>query len=197
MSDTKQQRVVSDQEDAVRGLLAAIGEDPDREGLLETPARYVKALGEWTSGYGQEPSDVLKVFSDGGENYDQMVLVKDIPVYSLCEHHMAPFWGVAHVAYIPDGKIVGLSKLTRLVNIFARRLQVQERLTQQVAQSLEDHLKPRGVGVILRCRHMCMESRGVRTAGSETVTSSLFGEIFERTKARAEFMSLAGNSTRA
>lgn len=180
-------------EDAVRELLEAIGEDPTREGLEETPARYVKALHEWTSGYGRNPADVLKVFEDGGEDYNQMVLVKDIPVYSLCEHHMAPFWGVAHVAYIPDGKIVGLSKLARLVNIYARRLQVQERLTQQVAQALQDNLNPRGVGVVLRCRHMCMESRGVRTAGSETVTSALFGEMFEP-KARAEFLNLAANS---
>jgi len=181
-------------EDAVRALLKAIGENSAREGLEETPARYVKALREWTSGYGQDPAKILKVFEDGSENYDQMVLVKDIPVYSLCEHHMAPFWGVAHVAYIPNGKIVGLSKLARLVNIFARRLQVQERLTQQVAQALQNHLEPRGVGVILRCRHMCMESRGVRTPGSETVTSALFGELFDAGKARAEFLGLAGNS---
>ena len=178
----------------MRQLLTMVGEDPGREGLLDTPTRYVKALKEMTSGYEQDPADILKVFSDGGENYDQMVIIKDIPVYSLCEHHMAPFWGVAHIAYIPNGKIVGLSKLARLVNIYARRLQVQERLTQQVAQALQDNLNPRGVGVILRCRHMCMESRGIRTTGSETVTSSLFGEIFEHTKSRAEFLGLAANS---
>lgn len=178
----------------VRNLLAFIGEDPDREGLQETPARFINALQEWTQGYEQDPADVLKVFEDGAENYDQMVLVKDIPVYSLCEHHMAPFWGVAHVAYIPNGKVVGLSKLARLVNVFSRRLQVQERLTSQVAQALQDHLSPRGVGVVMRCRHMCMESRGVRTHGSETVTSSLRGELFQEGKARAEFLDLAANS---
>ena len=181
-------------EDAVRELIRAVGEDPDREGLQETPARYVKALREWTAGYEKDPASVLKVFEDGGEGYNQMVIVKDIPVYSLCEHHLAPFFGTAHVAYIPNGKIVGLSKLARLVDIYMRRFQVQERLTEQVAQALEDHLQPVGVGVIMRCRHMCMESRGVKIHGPETVTSSLRGEMFEHTKARAEFMSLAHNS---
>lgn len=184
----------SQAEQAVRDLLDYAGEDSMREGLLETPKRFVKALEEWTSGYQQIPSDVLKVFEDGGEDYDQMVLVKDIPVYSLCEHHMAPFWGVAHIAYIPDGKIVGLSKLARLTNVFARRLQVQERLTSQVAQALEDHLAPRGVGVILRCRHMCMESRGARIHGAETVTSALKGVLLDHGEPRLEFMALAGNS---
>jgi GTP cyclohydrolase I len=178
----------------VRALLAHIGEDPDREGLLETPSRYVKALEEWTSGYRQDPASVLKAFEDGGESYDQMVLLKDIPVYSLCEHHMAPFWGVAHIAYIPQGRIVGLSKLARLVDVYAKRLQVQERLTDQVAGALWEHLSPRGVGVVLRCRHMCMESRGVRVHGAETVTSSLHGELFKEGKARAEFLDLAANS---
>ena len=180
-------------EDAVRFLLREIGEDPDRGGLIETPKRFIKALREMTEGYGKEPQDVLKVFEDGGENYDQMVLVKDIPIYSMCEHHMAPFMGKAHVAYIPDGKIVGLSKLSRLTNVFARRLQVQERLTDQIAQALQDNLNPKGVGVVVRCRHMCMESRGVRIHGAETVTSSLRGALLEHGAARAEFMALAGN----
>ena len=181
-------------EDAVRFLLREIGEDPDRGGLIETPKRFVKALREMTEGYAQQPQEVLKVFEDGGENYDQMVLVKDIPVYSMCEHHMAPFMGKAHVAYIPDGKIVGLSKLSRLTNVFARRLQVQERLTDQIAQALQDHLNPKGVGVVVRCRHMCMESRGVKIHGAETVTSSLRGALLEHGPARSEFMALAGNS---
>lgn len=181
-------------EDAVRFLLREIGEDPDRGGLIETPKRFVKALREMTEGYAKQPQEVLKVFEDGGENYDQMVLVKDIPVYSMCEHHMAPFMGKAHVAYIPDGKIVGLSKLSRLTNVFARRLQVQERLTDQIAQALQDHLNPKGVGVVVRCRHMCMESRGVKIHGAETVTSSLRGALLEHGAARSEFMALAGNS---
>ena len=181
-------------EDAVRFLLREIGEDPDRGGLIETPKRFVKALREMTEGYAKQPQEVLKVFEDGGENYDQMVLVKDIPVYSMCEHHMAPFMGKAHVAYIPDGKIVGLSKLSRLTDVFARRLQVQERLTDQIAQALQDHLNPKGVGVVVRCRHMCMESRGVKIHGAETVTSSLRGALLEHGAARSEFMALAGNS---
>ena len=181
-------------EDAVRFLLREIGEDPDRGGLIETPKRFVKALREMTEGYAKQPQEVLKVFEDGGENYDQMVLVKDIPVYSMCEHHMAPFMGKAHVAYIPDGKIVGLSKLSRLTNVFARRLQVQERLTDQIAQALQDHLNPKGVGVVVRCRHMCMESRGVKIHGAETVTASLRGALLEHGAARSEFMALAGNS---
>ena len=181
-------------EDAVRFLLREIGEDPDRGGLIETPKRFVKALREMTEGYAKQPQEVLKVFEDGGENYDQMVLVKDIPVYSMCEHHVAPFMGKAHVAYIPDGKIVGLSKLSRLTDVFARRLQVQERLTDQIAQALQDHLNPKGVGVVVRCRHMCMESRGVKIHGAETVTSSLRGALLEHGAARSEFMALAGNS---
>ena len=190
MTDTP----VPSPEDAVRFLLREIGEDPDRGGLIETPKRFVKALREMTEGYAKQPQEVLKVFEDGGENYDQMVLVKDIPVYSMCEHHMAPFMGKAHVAYIPDGKIVGLSKLSRLTNVFARRLQVQERLTDQIAQALQDHLNPKGVGVVVRCRHMCMESRGVKIHGAETVTSSLRGALLEHGAARSEFMALAGNS---
>lgn len=192
MTDSDQQH--SSAEDAVRYLLRSIGEDPDRGGLIETPKRFVKALREMTEGYAKRPEEVLKVFEDGGETYDQMVLVKEIPVYSMCEHHMAPFVGKAHVAYIPDGKIVGLSKLARLTNIYARRLQVQERLTDQIAQALQDHLNPKGVGVVIRCRHMCMESRGVKIHGAETVTSALRGVLLEHGAARSEFMALAGNS---
>lgn len=192
MTDSDQQP--SSAEDAVRYLLRSIGEDPDRGGLIETPKRFVKALREMTEGYAKRPEEVLKVFEDGGETYDQMVLVKEIPVYSMCEHHMAPFVGKAHVAYIPDGKIVGLSKLARLTNIYARRLQVQERLTDQIAQALQDHLNPKGVGVVIRCRHMCMESRGVKIHGAETVTSALRGVLLEHGAARSEFMALAGNS---
>lgn len=177
--------------DNVVRLLQFVGEDPTRGGLLETPARVAKAWGEWTSGYGQDPKDILKVFEDGGERYDQMVIVKDIPIYSKCEHHLADIFGTATIAYIPDGKIVGLSKLSRLADIFARRLQVQERLTQQIADALQEHLQPKGVGVLIRARHMCMESRGLCQQGHHTITTALHGALKEDLAARAEFMSLA------
>ena len=175
----------------VADLLAAVGENPAREGLRDTPKRVMKAWRFWTKGYAERPEDVLKVFEDGGETYDQMLVVRDIAIYSHCEHHMAPFFGTATIAYIPNGKIVGLSKLARLADVFARRLQVQERLTEQIAESLWTILKPKGVGVMLSCRHMCMESRGVQRTGSSTVTSSLRGFMRDDPKARQEFLSLA------
>lgn len=177
-------------EAAVHNILTAVGEDGSREGLRETPQRVAKAFREWTSGYEQAPEEVLKVFADGAANYDQMVFQGSIPVYSLCEHHMAPFFGIAHLAYIPQGKIVGLSKLARLVNIYARRLQVQERLTDQIADALHTYLKPQGVGVVVRCRHLCMESRGIRQAGTSTITSALRGSIKDEPETRAEFLKL-------
>lgn len=176
--------------DTVKRMLQRIGEDPTREGLLETPTRVVKAWEEWFGGYDKDPAEVLKVFEDGAEGVDEMVLETDIPVYSHCEHHVAPIFGVAHIAYIPDGKVLGLSKLVRLVDVFARRLQVQERLTNQIADSLAENLKPKGVGVVLQCRHMCMESRGVNSPGVVTTTSALRGALKEEHDARAEFMSL-------
>ena len=178
-------------EGLITGLLAHLGEDPTREGLVETPARVIKAWEHWTSGYSQDPSAVLKTFVDGAEGTDEMVIVKDIQMYSHCEHHMAPFFGKAHIAYIPDKRIVGLSKLARVVDIFARRLQVQERLTNQVADSIQDCLNPIGVGVIVEATHFCMCSRGVNKQGSTTVTSALRGAIKEKPAARAEFLSLA------
>lgn len=182
---------MSVRETAVWGLLESVeGEDATREGLLETPARVAKAYEHWFSGYKSDPKDVLKVFKDGAEGYDEMVLETDIPVYSTCEHHMAPFFGVAHIAYIPSGAVVGLSKLVRLVDIFARRLQVQERLTAQIADCLNDELKPLGVGVLIQCRHMCIESRGVATPGVITTTSALRGVIKNEPETRAEFLSL-------
>jgi GTP cyclohydrolase I len=138
----------------------------------------------------KNPADVLKVFEDGAEGVDQMVLETDIPIYSFCEHHMAPIFGVAHIAYIPNGKVVGLSKLVRVADIFARRLQVQERLTNQIADALNDHLEPIGVGVVIQARHGCMESRGVCKHGVVTTTSALRGAIKEEASTRAEFMSL-------
>lgn len=180
------------QEDIVIRTLQAIGEDTTREGLRDTPTRVVKAWQTWFSGYSQKPADVLKVFEDGAEQCDEMVIETDIPVYSFCEHHMAPIFGVAHVAYIPDGKVVGLSKLARVVDIYARRLQVQERLTNQIATALSDHLNPKGVGVILQCRHLCMESRGIERHGVVTTTSALRGAIKQEHETRAEFLSLIG-----
>lgn len=178
-------------EQVIRGLLYhIIGENPERQGLLETPHRVVKAWQEMTCGYKQKPEDVLKVFEDGADGCDQMVLVKNIPVYSQCEHHLVPFFGVAHVAYIPSGKIVGLSKLSRLVDVFAKRLQVQERLTNQIADALHEHLQPTGVGVVIECRHLCMEARGIQRQGATTVTSALRGALLNEPETRAEFYSM-------
>lgn len=176
----------------VRDLLTYIGEDPAREGLLETPNRFLKAWREYTRGYLEKPEDVLKSFEDGAERVDEMVIVRDIPVYSLCEHHLAPFFGKAYVGYIPDQRILGLSKISRLVEVFARRLQVQERLTNQIADALDTHLQPLGVAVVIECRHMCMESRGVRHTGTATVTSALRGIIKKDPDSRREFLSLIG-----
>lgn len=160
-----------------------------RGGLVETPARVSKAWEFWTSGYDKKPEDILKVFEDGAEKYDEMVAVVDIPFYSQCEHHLAPFFGTATVAYLPQNQVVGLSKLSRLVDMFARRLQVQERLTQQVAHALMDNLDPLGAACTIRARHMCMESRGVCQQGHHTVTTCLLGR-FKEPVVRAEFLAL-------
>jgi GTP cyclohydrolase IA len=178
-------------DDIVVRLLQHIGEDPDRGGLKETPKRVLKAWKEWTSGYGVDPKSVLKVFEDGAERYDEMIVVKDIPFFSHCEHHLAPFFGTATIAYIPDQKIVGLSKLGRVLEIFARRLQVQERLTSQVAYAIQETLQPKGVGVLVKARHLCMESRGFSRQGHHTVTSCLLGAMFSDIRARQEFMALS------
>lgn len=172
----------------IKMLLIRLGEDPDRPGLQETPQRVMKAWQFWTSGYSVNPKSVLKEFEDGGEHYDEMILVKGIPFYSHCEHHLAPFFGTADIAYIPNKRIVGLSKMSRLLEVYARRLQVQERLTAQVADALMEHLRPRGAAVVIRARHLCMESRGIQKQGSETVTQIMRGVFFEDAKARAEFM---------
>ncbi|MDF3292177.1 MULTISPECIES: GTP cyclohydrolase I FolE [Streptomyces] len=176
-------------ENAVRELLIAVGEDPDREGLRETPARVARAYKEIFAGLWQTPEEVLTTTFDLG--HDEMVLVKDIEVYSTCEHHLVPFHGVAHVGYIPatSGKITGLSKLARLVDVFARRPQVQERLTTQIADSLMDILEPRGVIVVVECEHMCMSMRGIRKPGAKTTTSAVRGQLRDPAT-RAEAMSL-------
>jgi GTP cyclohydrolase I len=185
---------VKSADDIPTRLLQFIGEDPKRGGLRETPTRFLKAWKEWTSGYGIDPASVLKTFEDGAEGYDEMILVKDIPFYSKCEHHLADIFGVAHIGYVPDGKIVGLSKLSRLVDIFARRLQVQERATNQIADALQEHLAPVGIGVVLECRHACMESRGINRAGTTTLTSAMRGALMSKPEARAEFFALIGRN---
>jgi len=173
----------------VRRMLQLLGEDPDRDGLRHTPQRFEKALRFLTGGYQQDPERLLNgaMFS---VCYDQMVLVKNIEVYSLCEHHMLPFFGRCHVAYIPDKKVVGLSKIPRLVNMFARRLQIQERLTNQVASAIQQKIAPLGVGVIIEARHLCMVMRGVEKQNSQTVTSAMLGAFRENVQTREEFLSL-------
>lgn len=185
--DLEVQVLDSSADDIVTRLLQYIGEDVNRDGLKETPQRFLKAWDEYTSGYKQDPADILKTFED---DYDEMVLVKNIPLYSHCEHHLAPFFGVAHVAYIPDKRVVGLSKIPRLVDIFAKRLQIQERLTSQIADALTTHLRPKGVGVVLECRHFCMECRGVKLQGISTITSKMTGVFMDEPETRKEFFDL-------
>jgi GTP cyclohydrolase IA len=175
---------------AVRELLIAVGEDPDRPGLQDTPARVARAYAETFAGLWQDPAEVLATTFD--EDHDEMVLVKDIPMYSTCEHHLVPFHGVAHIGYIPgdDGRVTGLSKLARLVEVYARRPQVQERMTSQIADALADVLKPRGVLVVIEAEHLCMAMRGVRKPGSSTVTSAVRGIFRDNAATRSEAMSL-------
>jgi GTP cyclohydrolase IA len=182
-------------EQLIKDFVGRLDPEPNREGLKETPQRVVKAWEFWTSGYKQSVAEVLKVFEDGSEDYDQLVFQANIPVYSTCEHHLASMFGLAHVAYIPNGAVVGLSKLSRVVDIFARRLQVQERMTKQVADALMETLSPKGVGVVMQLRHMCMESRGIQRAGTVTVTSALRGCIKDEPECRAEFMSFVNTSS--
>lgn len=173
----------------VTRILQYIGENPKREGLLETPHRVAKAWKHWSSGYNVDIPAMLKVFEDGAEGCDEMVLVRDIPFYSHCEHHMAPFFGTATVAYLPNKKIVGLSKLSRLVSAYALRLQVQERLTCQIADAIMNHLDAKGAGVFISARHLCMESRGVEKQGSNTETTALRGVFLTDPLVRSEFLS--------
>jgi len=173
----------------VRGMLEALGEDPERDGLLKTPERVEKSLRWLTRGYGLSVHDAVgdAIFD---EDHHNMVIVKDIEMYSMCEHHMLPFFGKVHVAYIPNGKIVGLSKLPRVVEVFARRLQVQERLTEQIARALMDVLEPQGVGVVIEAAHLCMMMRGVEKQNSRTVTSAMKGVFLDDLGAREEFLRL-------
>jgi GTP cyclohydrolase I len=173
----------------VESMLAELGEDPDRQGLRGTPDRVARAMRELTDGYGVRAADVIAgaIFD---QDYDEMVLVKDIPFYSLCEHHMLPFFGTCQVGYLPKGKVVGLSKIPRLVGVFAHRLQLQERLTQEIAGALNDELAPRGVGVVVEARHLCMEMRGVQKPGGQLITSCMLGTFRKDARTRAEFLEL-------
>ncbi len=172
----------------VRQFLEAIGENPDREGLQDTPKRVVKSWKELYAGYGEDPREILStVFEDGA--CDEMVILKDIDFQSMCEHHVLPFRGKAHVAYLPNGKVVGLSKLARLVDCYARRLQIQEKMTRQIAEAVEQHLNPKGVAVVIEAHHQCMSCRGVKKNGTTMITSSMLGAFRNQSEARAEFLS--------
>ena len=176
-------------EELVREMLVRLGEDPEREGLLRTPERVHKAFEFLTRGYNEDPEAMLKkaLFT---VTYDEMVIVKDVEVFSLCEHHILPFFGKVHVAYIPNGKVIGLSKIPRLIEIFSRRLQIQERLTTQIAETIQKVIQPQGVGVVIEARHLCMMMRGVEKQHSQAVTSSMLGCFREEQETRTEFLSL-------
>jgi GTP cyclohydrolase I len=179
-------------ESNIRELLLLIGEDPERDGLKETPRRVRDAWREWCQGYEIDVKSIFKMFDHELDSRsapaDEIVMIHNIPVYSLCEHHLVPFFGLAHLSYIPHRQVVGLSKMARVVDAFARRLQVQERLTNQIADALWENLEPQGVGVVLSCRHLCMEARGVRSRGSVTTTRSFRGCFVGKTRVRAEFL---------
>jgi len=176
-------------EDLVREMIVRLGEDPNREGLVRTPERVHKAYEHLTRGYHEDPQAMLKkaLFT---VTYDEMVIVKDVEMFSLCEHHMLPFFGKVHVAYIPNGKVIGLSKIPRLIEIFARRLQIQERLTTQIAETIQEAIQPQGVGVVIEARHLCMMMRGVEKQHSAAVTSSMLGCFRDEQETRTEFLSL-------
>ena len=177
-------------EQAIRMLLEAIGEDPQREGLIKTPSRIGRAYEELFSGYLQERELQTLLTTFEKEKYDQMVLVKNIEFYSHCEHHMLPFFGKCHVAYIPKDRVIGVSKIPRIVDIFARRLQLQERLTYQIAEALDTSLQPKGVAIVVKARHLCMSARGVKLGSTEMVTSDVRGVFRDKIEARAEFLQL-------
>ena len=185
MSDNYNKKLASN----IKSVLSEIGENTERDGLLKTPERVAKSMEFLTNGYDKNPAEILKsaMFA---EDYSQMVLVKDIELYSLCEHHMLPFFGKAHVAYIPNGNIVGLSKIPRIVDVFARRLQVQERLTDEIKDCLQDTLNPRGVAVVIEAQHLCMQMRGVEKQHSSTTTSAFSGIFMSDEKTRSEFINL-------
>lgn len=182
-------------EDIVRKLLEHIGEDPKREGLIDTPRRVADAWREWGAGYAQDDlASIMTLFEDGAADFDEMVFQTSIPFFSHCEHHLAPFFGLAHIAYIPNGRVIGLSKMPRLLEVFARRLQIQERLSNQVADAMDTYLKPRGVGIVIQARHLCMESRGIQKIGTVTMTSALRGVFKTAPEVRAEFLALVNTA---
>jgi GTP cyclohydrolase IA len=189
LNETKLELPKENIAELVRKMIQLVGEDPNREGLRKTPERYEKALKFLTSGYQQNVDQILNgaTFS---VKYDEMVVVKDIEFFSLCEHHLLPFFGKAHVAYLPDKKVLGLSKVARLVNMFARRLQIQERMTSQIAEAISEKISPEGVGVIIEARHLCMQMRGVEKQHSEAVTSAMLGSFRHNKQTRDEFLSL-------
>jgi GTP cyclohydrolase I len=197
MTDEQKKRPTQqDAEGAVRTLIEWAGDDPDREGLLETPKRVAKAYRELFAGYETDPREYLERTFEEVAGYDELVVLRDIRVVSFCEHHMLPFMGRAHVGYLPSDRVVGISKLARVVNGFARRLQIQEKLTAEIAQAIQDILQPKGVGVVLVSEHSCMTMRGVNTPGSRLTTSHLLGEVRDDPRTRQEFFELVRNSDR-
>ena len=194
MSNERNQKPSREEaESAVRTLIAWAGDDPSREGLLETPKRVVKSYEEFYEGYDKDPKEILSKVFEEIEGYDEIVLVKDIPLQSHCEHHMVPIIGKAHVAYLPDQRVVGLSKLARVVDMFGKRLQTQETMTAQIADTINDVLQPKGVAVVIDAEHQCMSSRGVNKHGSSTITSRMIGVFRENQKSRMEFLNLISN----
>jgi len=193
MSDKKRRPSREEAEEAVRTLLRWAGDDPTREGLLDTPARVTKAYGEWFRGYDQDPAAILHRTFEEVDGYDEMVVLKDIRFESFCEHHMAPIIGRAHVGYLPTDRVVGISKLVRLVDAYGKRLQVQEKLTAQIANTLQQVLKPRGVAVVMEGEHHCMSTRGVHKHGVTMVTSRMMGIFKSNDITRQEFLKLIGN----
>jgi len=194
MSNERNQKPSREEaEAAVRTLIAWAGDDPSREGLLETPKRVVKSYEEFYEGYDKDPKEILSKVFEEIEGYDEIVLVKDIPLQSHCEHHMVPIIGKAHVAYLPDQRVVGLSKLARVVDMFGKRLQTQETMTAQIADTINEVLKPKGVAVVIDAEHQCMSSRGVNKHGSSTITSRMIGVFRENQKSRMEFLNLISN----
>ena len=191
--DTTGKPTQAQAEDAVRTLLAWAGEDPTREGLLDTPKRVVEAYGDWYSGYSDDPREFLERTFKEVAGYDEMIVLRDIEFESHCEHHMAPIIGKAHVGYLPDGKVVGISKLARVVETYARRFQVQEKMTAQIARCIQDVLKPRGVGVVIEAAHECMTTRGIHKRGVSMVTSKMLGDFRDDARTRSEFLHFINN----
>jgi len=180
-------------EAAVRTLLRWTGDDPDREGLLDTPERVVRAYEEWFAGYNEDPVSILERTFEETEGYDEMVVLRDIRFESFCEHHVAPIIGVAHCAYLPNKRVVGISKIARVIELYAKRLQIQEKLTSQIANAIQDVLRPRGVAVVVRATHQCMTTRGIRKSGVSMVTSRMLGAFRNNESTRREFLSMIGN----